>query len=148
MKWYRRAAENGNAEGQVRLGTLYEYGEGVTGDGAEAAHWYRRAADQGNALGQIRLRLLYGLGKGVPKDEPEEMSWLRKAADQDDAQGPAQFPSLHRGHNQPRSVRCCAMPLAAAAEIRSSVRCKRSACAKSGAVCPGVPFRRSAANAA
>ena len=47
-KWYRMAAEQGNAFGQVNLGDMYEYGKGVARDFAEAARWYRLSAEQGN----------------------------------------------------------------------------------------------------
>ena len=47
MKWYRKAAEQGNAEAQYRLGRFYERGWGVVKDEAEAMKWYRKAAEQG-----------------------------------------------------------------------------------------------------
>jgi TPR repeat protein len=56
--WYRRSAEQGNAEAQYRLGVLYERGDGVAKDVAQAAAWYRRAADQGNTEADERLRAL------------------------------------------------------------------------------------------
>jgi TPR repeat protein len=49
IKWYRRAAEQGNAEGQYSLGGKYDSGDGVAQDFAEALKWYRKAAEQGTA---------------------------------------------------------------------------------------------------
>ena len=46
--WYRRAAEQGSAIGEVNLAGMYERGEGVTQSFGEAAKWYRRAGAQGS----------------------------------------------------------------------------------------------------
>ena len=83
MKWYRKAADQGNALGEANLGALYYRGEGVRQDYAEAATWYRKAADQGNAQGEAGLGSLYVAGHGV-SDYAEAQKWLRKAADQDE----------------------------------------------------------------
>ena len=40
----------GNAVAQARLGWMYEKGEGVPQDYAQAAAWYLKAAEQGNAV--------------------------------------------------------------------------------------------------
>jgi TPR repeat protein len=57
-QWYRKAADQGNAEAQGNLGSLYEDGRGVPKDYAEATKWYHKAADQGNQHAQIALDLL------------------------------------------------------------------------------------------
>ena len=49
------AADQGNAEAQYNLGVLYNLGQGVPQNHAEAARWYRMAADQGNARAQNNL---------------------------------------------------------------------------------------------
>ena len=48
-RWYRLAAEQGEASAQYNLGVRYDRGLGVLQDHAEAARWYRLAAEQGNA---------------------------------------------------------------------------------------------------
>ena len=85
VKWYRKAADAGDADGQTSLGLLYEHGWGVTLDYAAAVKWYRKAADQGNVLGQANLGAMYEYGKGVTQDSAAAASWYRKAADQGDA---------------------------------------------------------------
>ncbi len=45
---YRKLADQGNAEAQLRLGKMYADGTGVAKDLAEALKWYRKAADHGN----------------------------------------------------------------------------------------------------
>jgi uncharacterized protein len=37
---------------------MYQYGEGVPKDDAEAVKWYRKAADQGNSDAQAKLEAL------------------------------------------------------------------------------------------
>ena len=49
VKWYRRAAEQGDANAQYNPGFMYHYGQGVQQDYAEAVKWFRRAAEQGYA---------------------------------------------------------------------------------------------------
>jgi hypothetical protein len=61
---------------------LYEAGQGVPKDYAEAAKCYRKAADQGDIKGQYSLAVLYVTGNGVPRDSNEAMKWYRQAADQ------------------------------------------------------------------
>jgi len=46
----RKAAEQGNAKAQSRLGRMYATGEGVTSNFPQAVFWFRKAAQQGNAL--------------------------------------------------------------------------------------------------
>jgi TPR repeat protein len=82
---YRKAAEQGDAEAQSRLGDLYAKGIGVGRDYGEAAKRYRKAADQGDASAQNNLGMCYARGEGVSQDYAEAVTWYRKAADQGDA---------------------------------------------------------------
>ena len=50
VKWYRKAAEQGDATAQFTLGSMYVRGSGVRENYAEAAKLYRRAAEQGHVL--------------------------------------------------------------------------------------------------
>jgi len=63
VEWYRKAAEQGNANAQLNMGLCYETGRGVQQDYAKAAEWYRKAADQGFALAQNVLDKLKSEGK-------------------------------------------------------------------------------------
>ena len=58
MKWYRKAADAGNAMAMRNIGWLYQHGQGVSQDYTEAMQWYRKAADAGNADAAQRLREL------------------------------------------------------------------------------------------
>ena len=87
--WYRKAAEQGVAGAQFKLGDLYRQGQGVPQDYAQAAFWWRRSAEQGNAPAQYSLGLMYQKGQGMTKDYAQAAFWWRKAAEQGDS--PAQL---------------------------------------------------------
>ena len=57
LKWWRKAAEQGDAKAQFNLGVMYDKGQGVMRNYAEAAKWYRKAAEQGDADAQRNLDL-------------------------------------------------------------------------------------------
>jgi len=78
----KERAEQGDAEAQSALGIMYDLGEGVPEDDAEAVKWYRKAAEQGNGEAQHTLGIMYANGKGVPEDDVEAAKWYRKAAEQ------------------------------------------------------------------
>ena len=75
VKWYRRAAEQGNATAQSNLGLMYDKGEGVSQDYKTAVKWYRHAAEQGDASAQSNLGLMYYEGKGVLQDNVYAHMW-------------------------------------------------------------------------
>lgn len=81
-KWYRIAAEQGNAEAQNCLGVMYYSGHGVSQDYAKAAKWLRMAAMKGDTNAQCNLGNLYLSGKGVPRDYAEGVKLYRLAAAQ------------------------------------------------------------------
>ena len=47
---------------------MYDNGEGVPEDDAEAVKWYRLAAEQGYAGAQSNLGVMYSNGEGVPQN--------------------------------------------------------------------------------
>ena len=49
VKWYRKAAEQGNADAQAALGNCYRDGIGVAKDENEAVIWLNKAIAQGHA---------------------------------------------------------------------------------------------------
>ena len=61
IKLYRTLAETGDASAQNRLGLIYQNGEGVPQDDAEAIKWYLKAAEHGYTAAQNNL------GWDVPK---------------------------------------------------------------------------------
>jgi TPR repeat protein len=55
-RWYRKAADAGDARGMNNLGGMYEYGAGVSKNVAEAVRWYRKAADLGDEYAKAALK--------------------------------------------------------------------------------------------
>ncbi len=49
LRWFRKAADLGNANAMENIGMLYRTGQGVIRDDAEALRWWRKAADLGDA---------------------------------------------------------------------------------------------------
>ena len=82
VKWYRKAAEQGDAVAQCNLGVMYTTGQGVSQNYTEAVKWCRKAADQGDAQAQCILGVCYDNGLGVPQSYTEAVKWFHKAAEQ------------------------------------------------------------------
>ncbi len=70
------------AGSQNNLGFMYNNGEGVPQNYAEAAKWYRRAAEQGQAEAQASLGAAYAMGSGVLQDYLLAHMWFNLAAGQ------------------------------------------------------------------
>jgi TPR repeat protein len=58
LRHAKPSAEQGNAEAQMLLGTMYYNGHGVEKKRDEASNWARRAAEQGNARAQVLTGML------------------------------------------------------------------------------------------
>ena len=69
MYWIQKAAENGDADSQFRLGTAYLNGTGVPKkDKKLSAEWYEKAAMQNNQEATRFTIINYMSGNGVKKD--------------------------------------------------------------------------------
>lgn len=82
VKWFQKAAEQGNAAAQHNLGICYDTGRGVGQNYSEAVKWYKKAAEQGRADAQYNLGSCYYNGEGISQDYSEAAKWYRKAAEQ------------------------------------------------------------------
>lgn len=82
VKYYRLAANQGQAYSQYLLGRAYETGKGVEQDYQEAARWYNLAADQGYAAAQYEIGEIYYHARGVEKDIKTSFKWHSRASDQ------------------------------------------------------------------
>lgn len=81
----RKAAEQGDAPAQRRLGACYANGEGVTKDNTEAVRWYQKAAEQRDVFAQSMLGTHFDKAIGVRQDYTVAAQWYFKAAEQGDA---------------------------------------------------------------
>ena len=78
IKWFRRAADQGNAGAQYILGAEMNR-KTITPDASEARRWLRRAADQGEAHAQLELGVMYANGQGGRQDDVAAHMWLTLA---------------------------------------------------------------------
>jgi uncharacterized protein len=59
-------AKTGHAPSQLRLGLLYQSGQGAAREPSKAAYWFAQAASQGDVGAQYKLAEAYLRGDGVP----------------------------------------------------------------------------------
>ncbi len=107
FKEYKVLAEEGNAEAQAFLGTMYSCAMGVPRDYAKAVNWYREAAEQGNEGAQLRLGAIYLEGMhvwdkhhinpqaSVERDYTEASKWFRMAAEQGERAAQADLADMY-----------------------------------------------------
>ena len=107
LYWYRKAAEQGEADAQHWVGRQYEHGlRGVPRDNSQAAKWYRLSAEQGDVLAQTRLAALHFNGDGVLQDYHEALRWYRAAAMQGWAEAQSSVAAMyHNGEGVPQDYR-------------------------------------------
>jgi TPR repeat protein len=79
MALWKKAAEQGHAPAQARLGDILDKSE----EDEEAVKWYRNAAAQGNAAGEFGLGQMYAKGEGLDKDLVQAQAHLLRAAQLD-----------------------------------------------------------------
>lgn len=77
---FRRAALEGYAGSQYRLGYCYESGHGEEQSFTSANEWYEKAANQGHVDAQYKLGHSFRVGRGTPINLPVALGWYKKAA--------------------------------------------------------------------
>ena len=77
--WMRRAAEQGDPEGQAALGDMYGAGSGVTKNPEQAARWHQQAAAQGHPGAQFAYGQACATGSGVDRNVTQALKWLTLA---------------------------------------------------------------------
>ncbi|CAE8713111.1 unnamed protein product [Polarella glacialis] len=119
--WYRRAAEQGHAAAQLRLGAACHDGVGQAADPAEAVKWYQKAAGRGSASAQFLLGLAYTNGDGVARNISEASIWLSRAAQQGSSNfGKASNAMYNLAVAYREGIGVAADPVAAAAWFRQA----------------------------
>jgi serine/threonine protein kinase/TPR repeat protein len=73
------AAEAGEVVAMRHLAGMYDRGDGVPADPAQAFNWYRRASPN-DAESKFQLSRMYEIGRGTPRDARANVSTLREAA--------------------------------------------------------------------
>lgn len=76
-KWYLKAAEQGHARAQERIGECYFYGWGVPKNRAKAESWFLKAAAQGEDYSYLLLGELY-----IEENKKDEaIYWFKRSMD-------------------------------------------------------------------
>jgi FOG: TPR repeat, SEL1 subfamily len=81
-KWFKLAADQGDARAQNNLGYAFEFGGGVEKDDEQAAKWYKLSAEQKNPIAQYNLAACYEQEKGVTQNYTEAIKFFNLSAEQ------------------------------------------------------------------
>ena len=79
LTWFLKAAEQGMADAQFRVGLFLQKGWGEPKDPVQAVSWYLKAANQGQKDAQLYLAACLENGEGVAKDEIEAYAYYNLA---------------------------------------------------------------------
>jgi TPR repeat protein len=80
LEHWRQAASRGDATAALYVGVMYDSGQGIAQNDANARLWYARAAHAGSAAGAFNLGVIYDSGTGVAKDTAQAAHWYARAA--------------------------------------------------------------------
>jgi TPR repeat protein len=94
VRWYRRAAEQGDRVAQYNLAVMSLKGQGVQQDAEAAFQWCSAAAEQGLPEAQLQLGDLCGTGAGTPQDRAAALFWYEKASAQGNLAAAARLQAL------------------------------------------------------
>ena len=88
LKYYRMAADQGDAEAAFYIGVMYRSGDGVEKNEKEGIDWVRKAAEKGFPPAVAAMAGYYmtsGRGGPAPADQQSEEAkrWILAAAEQD-----------------------------------------------------------------
>jgi TPR repeat protein len=90
-----QAAQAGYPLALYEMGYLYENGDGVAQNMAEAARWYTLGAAQGEPSAEAALGQLYEDGNTVPNDWVSAATWYTKSAQQGNRMGEYRLGRAH-----------------------------------------------------
>lgn len=85
VAWFQKAADQGLAAAQTRLGDIYNASmriPEIKRNVKKAVRWYELAAEQGDATAQLKLGGIYAMGSGIDVEQDEERAemWWRNSA--------------------------------------------------------------------
>jgi TPR repeat protein len=79
LAFYLKAAEQGMADAQFRVGLFFQNGWGKPKDAVRAVSWYVKASNQGQKDAQLYLAACLENGEGVARDEIEAYAYYNLA---------------------------------------------------------------------
>ena len=78
VEWFRKSAEQGNAQACYYLGESYRLGIGTTKNASTGVEWLKKGADKGNVMSMYQLAECYEKGEGVAKNKQQALYWYEK----------------------------------------------------------------------
>ena len=104
LKEFTALAEQGDANAQAMLGSLYGSGRGVPKNYVKALKWALLAADQGHAEAQLNLAMMHAFGLGgLEIDAVEAYKWATIAAN-NGVEEAVEFRKYIEGGMEPREI--------------------------------------------
>jgi TPR repeat protein len=80
IKWFVKSAEQGNADAQASLGSIYWLGQNGDIDYVKSYGWYLMAANQGHSGSEYLVGYCLTTGTGTPQDIKLGATWYLKSA--------------------------------------------------------------------
>jgi localization factor PodJL len=80
LRWFLKAAGQGHAPAQYRVGVMYERGTGMPANLAMARAWYQRAAEKGNVKAMHNLAVALASDETSAPDYAAAAKWFAAAA--------------------------------------------------------------------
>jgi TPR repeat protein len=122
IKWWQKAADQGDARSQFNLAWWMEEGSKIPKDLVGGAKWYRKLAESGMVYAQVKLGYFYLHGRGVGKDVATAIQWYRKAALQADIDAQVALGYIYfKGEGVPKDAVEAAKWYRMAAELGSKI---------------------------
>ena len=81
VKWFLKAAEQGDTIAQFQLGICYAKGIGVDKNPTESVRWVEKVAEKDDPNAQLLMGCALASGNGLPKDRAAAYKWMLLAAD-------------------------------------------------------------------
>jgi hypothetical protein len=82
FEYFIKAAQNGHAQAQYKLGLMFSRGDGVEPDYQESTKWLEKSAGQGDCKAQYELAILQIQESDIDGKSKKYMQWLEESAQQ------------------------------------------------------------------
>lgn len=91
----KELANQGDAKAQLKLGIMYEKGQGVKRDYTKALYWFEQSANNKNERAQLKLGVVYKYGRGIKKDYKKALYWLEQSAKQGNSEAQLELGDMY-----------------------------------------------------
>lgn len=98
-KWYLKAAEANDSEGQYYVGLFYQKGLHVKKNIHMAIKYFEKSSEQNNGNALVALADIYTYGKGIQKDLEKAIVFLTTAAENENAKAQYKLGELYQNGN-------------------------------------------------